>query len=695
MKRSEFFEQLETELVSSPYSARLREELEAHIEDAMHTAMINGSTEEQAEQETIRSMGTPQQIKTEFQDAMRYQSLWIQIAEIVLITLCSIPLYLMIPFLVSYATQFLLRFHEGTYQQTMLFSQILPFFILIPVTLGCFLLFFRFVLPRYYRLFIQSDKRAIFFLLLLFLPAVVSFITHFYTILSEIPNHFSGIRNDYSTPELIQVISYILYEGVVVNGLALFSGIWTIHWCIQQEKKALHLARTSQLQTGLYHEHNTWMTPIVSTLIVGYIVFTTALQWIYGEHELSQPRAWFEYYILNGISAQWTYEATAMLRAIPFAVLGIVCITGLITLGAYVYKRSVQDQRQHVFPWLSLIAVSYIVSLFCMPVTHTAVEWHVPSVAVSEQIERAQFGPFFRPAQYVYSYSWHGLMHYSTHVNENSFSLYQYPDPGYVPTSLHPEFNRYDLLLGSSLSSYHIQKNKSAAEETGINEPFDDFLYHPFIECVYGAAGIHECKELRWKGKTIFSSKTQVPIYTSTIRISPDEQWMLITMLAQPDALISSSPLPFPPQRKEEVYLVDLSSIQIDEEDVSASIEDSLGYIRAIKKTETGYTVSVEAAQMLTGVALQQECVRQQAEGCAPNGFMLKNSGEIKPYTLSDTATIRMINEMISTEPSPTTLSEMYRRLSDPTNGEFERNRLFHVVFTDSVITGLYERYIP
>ena len=118
----------------------------------------------------------------------------------------------------------------------------------------------------------------------------------------------------------------------------------------------------------------------------------------------------------------------------PFLLLSI----GISALGIFIIHRvwkDIYEQRGPIhkrIPWLESSFLVFLLSLFCIgPIGTPHVQWHIPVRDLSEIIEKAQLGPFYRFTKNIIQNE-SPLARYEVYVKDNGFRIDQRQGPSFL-----------------------------------------------------------------------------------------------------------------------------------------------------------------------------------------------------------------------------------------------------------------------
>lgn len=511
-ERSAFFDALTEELPHDAWGDRLKEELEAHLEDAAYFSALEGNSV--SDTNAIHALGSPTLILQEFRHAMTYKSPQAFILHAIAAGLLATPLvYLGMIGVINVILA-------------------LPIF-------GILFSYFLFALGPMLR---HIDGRVIKGTLILLVSGTPSLVV-------GIPMLFS-----LASSSIDQNDRTMLAIGIILGiFLTIFSALiaaWEIEW---EQKHAL-TEKNSTL--GALRVNLLRILGIVA--LVFAVLFIAMIQ--NAPASMSTLES-FRFMISSGIAApNLLIDVMSWITATWIS--GVVLTgIGIIALGFIV--RFIINRTQHKstsWPWGWMILAFVTFSIVAFPpkannIQHIA--WSdIPHTNISEAIERAQVGPFYAMFKYV-NQSNGQQRYYVAQEESQPLQVKQLPDRIFSLTNLTSVDDttitaKREPIDGTATEIANIWCHWKNPTTGGMQIQNDDVDHDMTGEKVFlENMGPLYCSDLWVGSKQIFTvTEGIIDIGPTDVTVSADGQWLLFMhdTDSQPDGQFS-------PQ---EVYLVDL-----------------------------------------------------------------------------------------------------------------------------------------
>lgn len=387
------------------YSDRLKEELRDHFDDSVHTGMVLGKTESEAQEKALQNLGESKIIIHEFKKIMKFNNKYALWMESLFLGIISIPVFQFVLFIFSIFT--------GIYADDIGIP--LPFLgYLISYGISFFVLtiFYLFTLKSIFRFF-EAKIKTVVFSLGLFIP----------------PFLFAVVFTD-SFISNVSFIEYLL--SVFVPALIAFSFIIFFF-----TKKKEELFKKTQ-EKKQWQKIFSWIPFMIAILFIpvifltngGFVGMDSSVNLSFIDF-VSFLRAIFESVNVPIINFHYTGALVGnegiYLFGIIYIFLAIVCIYKITIF--FADKTRIKNIPN--FPWFSLILFVYIFSLFFLVklpawATQSKITWHVPVKNISQTMQKNLLGFLYNPVIYLVNnspISERLFFFYELTGNENSFTI--------------------------------------------------------------------------------------------------------------------------------------------------------------------------------------------------------------------------------------------------------------------------------
>jgi hypothetical protein len=520
-EREKFFQELRKRLGSHSATSRYLQELQDHLDDAVEHAQMSGRSAKEAQGEAIRQLGPSNQLAESFHRAFSPHRFSFEV-EAVLVSIFSVPFFIA-GFWVM-ANRIIAEFTAGGITGM---SALWAFTLTTTIFALLLFLYYFLALPRLFQGSIPKNLSLSIVGRLMAAPTII-FIWVLPGYLGSGPWDLWDVFMTSLGAFLLLSLAFITISGAwwltvrretrtvkyrlpfvtSVPILNAFSGILLIVYVMG----SLVLIKTFDLEMDSVVNPTVLTTLIGARLIVDQI-FHLVTMLIFG---------WFQ---------------TTFVWIIPLvfaAFLGFVIFSMVLAI------------RDHgiswvTFPWMRLALAVYLFTFFIGPANAPQIAWEVPALDVSQVIERAQLGPFYRFTKFV-NRDEGRMFQYDLLTAEDGFEILQ-------------NTNRLIALSDiRSISSYslHVQKTNQhiLREDETFPEGFrceTDFRPENVPPDILEALVDHHCRTLYYHDQKIFTMDRSRNV--EEILFSPDQQWALINLYSKgfydPDV----------------VYLVDLRSL--------------------------------------------------------------------------------------------------------------------------------------
>lgn len=225
----------------------------------------------------------------------------------------------------------------------------------------------------------------------------------------------------------------------------------------------------------------------------------------------------------------------------PFLLLSL----GITALGIFIGHRiwkDIREERGPVYkriPWLESSFLIFLLSLFCIgPIGTPHLEWQVPVQDLSEIIEKRELGPFYRFTKNI-NQDESPLARYEVYARENGFRI----DQARGPSFLIPFTSSTDnLSLGKTQTAFN-DRIFGWTQTIPAGVTCDDAVLDP-QRFITETALQPTCRELAYRGQALFKQKTP--------------RWGFSGMTLSPDGSTAVIRLTGGVYEPEYVFLVDL-----------------------------------------------------------------------------------------------------------------------------------------
>lgn len=513
--RTAFFDALTEELPDDVWGNRLHAELAAHLEDAVYFGALQGKNETASEEQALADLGSPHLILQEFRHAMTYKSTKAFYLHALATGLLATPLI----YLAMIATH------------TAIFA--LPVFV---------------TLFSYYRLSLAPllrhiEGRAM-------RSRIISIVTLIPSLVVGVPMILATFGAQISEGDRMPlIISFII--GIILTVISAATAAWEIDW--EQRHPPKKTTAIGAIQKN-----------IIVILCGTGIVFAVAMIAMAQIAPSSMSAiAKIHFIISTGLAAP--NALVAFLSPITAGWISGIVITGagLISLGFII--RSLIDRSQkkdELLPWGWIIVALLTIPLVVFPPKVTGIKnitWtDIPHTNISETIERAQLGPFYRMTKYVSQNQSESFRYYVSQDDGMPLQVKQLPDRVFSLTNIQSIESmtitaaRFEI-DGATTQMADIWCHWKNPETDPIPEMrIDDIVTDQTGEKVYlqNLSPLY-CSDL-WVGdKQIFVMESGIiDIAATDVTLSADGKWMLFKHDTDNQHNGNLSP--------DEVYLIDL-----------------------------------------------------------------------------------------------------------------------------------------
>lgn len=507
--RSRFFEELVDGLPNDSWGQRLQEELDAHLEDAVLFATLEGIPEPDAERDAVTRLGSPKQIIHEFRHAMTYKSLSAFVLHAVAVGL-----------LVSPVVYFMILLAHSP--------------VLLPAIFGVLYAFYSFGLRPVMR-HIEGRKLRV------QLAAIASLIP---ITLIGVPMMIHILNPAFNAPADRTWLSlgFFLAAGLTI------AAAMTATWKPISKTKENLVQNLSFVLLGLI----VLLMGIVQGPVPNDLNIFQKIRFL-ASSAITAPNAIAE--ILSPVSAAWVSGA-------------IVLGTGLIAL--FFVIQSLNRKRQgekESFPWAWSVVAVFTLSLVFFPGKASTLEgitWAVPHTKLSETIERSELGPFYEMVEYLNqgnSNSFNYFISVEDGAPENGFIVKQYPNRVFAISNMQSvdSFTITDLgtaeMDGAAMNQADVWCHQKSIP--GAIVEITDTDGNVAVENVDGQVAYLAnqsplyCSDLYVGEKKIFDAPNGINFgFESTVTINDNGTWMLWKHDTDGEIHATLSP--------EEIYLIDL-----------------------------------------------------------------------------------------------------------------------------------------
>lgn len=495
MKRNEFFATLDSGLMQTEYTARLHEELEAHLDDHIYQTMLNGATEEDAEHDAIQRLGSPYHIKKEYNTTMRKLKYPFVLFELFLYVTVLLPVNLT---LLMNILMLLEVFGTWVSVITTCLSSGVLFFLYLTALQSIR----RFVIKKVYLRIIG---------VLIAAPLCIIAVFFITMMLGEVlQNGFAESAEKYDAIKTL-VLSLITLLGI--NVLAAFLA-----------EKLIQRIQRRMLAAPLTHgQRKRYAKLVLEILVVGlfllYIIVTrlqtSSLVTSQMLNFVDMPREVVEFFFLKVFWAIGT-------RFLPWAVafwlqILILCtLLGFSLYTVYLYITRDRFSAQSHFPLFKMCLAIYLIGLLFLPTSwyEPTADWRRPASSLSLAIEKKQTGPFFRYFK-------------SLNADDGEFTYRVGTNDKGLLEIEQSSGNRYTLSSLTSVEQYTL--HKSSGEKTRNFMGEIDLTLPEGFECNKPESqvmNVYSCYSMRYHGTEIYRQRE--PNDIAGIAVSGDGRWILI-----------------------------------------------------------------------------------------------------------------------------------------------------------------------
>jgi len=521
MNKKKFFQELEEKLPSNKYRERFLQELNDHLEDSAHAAMVSGKKKGEAEEKALKKMGEPKEIAFIYRLLTEKRSLFLIYFEGLLWGLVSIPLYTN-----SVALAMLsLNYNNVTAEENFIDGGIIFLFMAFIIA-GVSFIFYSLIFAKFYSFLINPlHTYTITYAIVVFTPPIIFFLV----MLIQLKNS-----------SILGIIGgYLLMGAIVLFGVLKFN------------KKGINYL--AERYKNNKHKSRMWLHLGVST----YLLLGGILTWLYHDtlifHQeivtILTPLLIVEWLliVLGNVSNYFPISSVMGFWIIGWALSGIL----FLSLTRFLqYGRAIQKKNTIKFPWIYLTLFVFSVKLLVLsPASEAIIDWNKPSFEISKKIEVQQTWPFYTLIKYL---TYDSGFSYSMEKNNDVFYIYDYQmDKIFrlsniksttdfeISTSYFPELTE-DWVRPESIQ-FEIPKNlecQTLEKNRIIPRP------HPIYE--EGPIAF-DCPLLLYNNQLIYKARNP-NIMLRNLLISNDNKWILIA-LSEKNNFSSMA---------EELYLVEL-----------------------------------------------------------------------------------------------------------------------------------------
>lgn len=515
-----FLNEIEKELGKGAEAERFHEEIRDHLDDSLNDP-INTHTQEEATQ----SLGEPSLLSSSFHSYSMQKNFFVFLSEVLFVSILSTPLFLVLFMAVYMGTQDVM-FSDPSVALTIP-STIITSGVAVIVSLSLLALLYLTQVPRIFVEFPFGTRHIPWIAGLFGLPlGMLCFLL--IDMLGSRTTDFQAI--------ILTFVTIFLLVAVV----PFFYGIQRARTRTQTK----HRTRERRQRLSTFFGGSVLLYILMHRILLWTIVHSPALE----ERLFPQtaggppllmvvlmPLTFFEMFGLNLLSSTTTLHI--FWTHVGYRILGVLLVVLIISSGIQVVRALRSTPRR--LSWTHSIVAIYALSLLTLgPLTNTSPNITVPSAKISEIIERQQLGPFYRMTKYLNSFeAFYGQ--YLVLFRSGQFVIEQ-TNGGQT------------FLLNSGSDVQHFSLEKAPKD-------FQTFTFFPTdnipFECRDSSApnefsvSDYTCKELTYKGKTIFTMPEDNRLWMKTAAVSDDGQWAVIVVTQEVDTV-------------NEVYLLDLRSLQ-------------------------------------------------------------------------------------------------------------------------------------
>lgn len=490
--RSQFFSELEDGLMSTEFSARLSEELEAHLDDMVYQSMLSdGISEEQAEKKALQQLGDPQQIKKEYNTTMRKMKRPYLIFELAAYLIMQSPLTFL--FFIS-----VVQFFEGSLSLGWFLGTAVVFAVLVFFFYSAFQRFRGYINKKEY-LFTMSVFVLVPLFLTLTTVGMIAYITW----------------EDSSTRDLLEQGTLFLFTFTALLAGYTSAALIAERLIQRREKNVLEQKSKTPLPT----QSRSYVQYAIFLLFAGYLLLTSLLPEVVNElvsHWLFWPRELVEFLFLRVLASLFSH-------VLPWFVVfwvqaGALCFLLLFcTYSVYRFATGLEDSTRS-FPLLKACIGLYIfvILFFLGNPSEPVLEWHVPVEEISTRLEKQQTGPLYRYLKGINADDGDFAYRFRS-TGERSFRLEQSSRKVYTISNIQT-VERYAFQKSKETSKW-FNENPTAVLPTGF---FCDAAPSTGI----GVSSEYRCKTLKYHDNVIYTQWE--PNTIVNIVLSENKGWALI-----------------------------------------------------------------------------------------------------------------------------------------------------------------------